>query len=425
MDPWLGPANATKSRTGEILVGNIVPQAVASTFVIARIISKAFIRRKWGADDTMLCIAWSTSLVLTTLSCVLTNYGAGIHASELPPWALSTNLKLQYASLLFYILTLSLTKLTICLFYLSIFADPLNRRLALALLAFIVAYTLPLLLLSIFQCAPIAANWDKQIASSPHTRCLPMRPHFWACAACNILADALLAAQVVPNILPLQLPRRQKAALLAVVSLGWLVVLASVIRLVRITAIPAATTAAAGGDFTWASYDVTIWSAVEVDTGLVCVAAPATKPLVKRLAPGLWRALARGEGGDADGGAGMRLGNLEAVTGGDAGRRGEEGEEEERRAAKAAGDGGGEGVSAGWGYVGGMVRSLSGKRAKRGSLASTSSAGSAGSAGMGEIVKEVDVRVETAERDLELGSSPRVGLAGWRSSWRPVFMTKL
>ncbi|KAL1640002.1 hypothetical protein SLS58_007428 [Diplodia intermedia] len=401
--------DASKSRTGEVLVGNIVPQIIASFFVIARIISKACIRRKWGADDTMLCIAWSTSIVLTTLSCALTAYGAGIHAAELPAQALDTNLKLQYASLLIYILTLSLTKIAICLFYLDIFADPLNRRLAQAALAYIVAYTLPLLALSIFQCAPIAAYWDKSLAADPAARCVPMHPHFWACAVCNMLADAWLAAQVVPNIVPLQIPRRQKVALLGVVSLGWLVLAASVVRIVRIRAIPD------GSDFTWASYDVTIWSAVEVDAGLVCVAAPAAKPLVKWFAPGWLRA---GEDGGEEGEgtrmAEMRLGNLEEAT-----RMGDGGEGEKAKA---------EENGVGWGYVGGLVRSLSGKK-KRGSLAST---GSAGSVGLGDITKEVDFRIETSERDLEQGSSPRISLAGfrggvsgWRSSWRPVFMTKM
>ncbi|KAL1631300.1 hypothetical protein SLS54_000059 [Diplodia seriata] len=413
--------DASKSRTGEILVGNIVPQIIASFFVIARIISKACIRRKWGADDTMLCIAWSTSIVLTTLSCALTAYGAGIHADELPDWALGTNLKLQYAGLLFYVLTLSLTKITICLFYLDIFADPFNRRLAQCALAYILAYTVPLVALSIFQCAPIAAYWDKALSEAPGTYCVPMQPHFWACALCNIAADVWLVLQVVPNIVPLQLPRRQKAVLLAVVSLGWLVVVASVVRLVRIRAIPA------DGDFTWASYDVTIWSAVEVDAGLVCVAAPAAKPLVKRFAPG-W--LRKGEE-EGTGMATMRLGNLEEATRnleeatrmGDGGEQGEEAaRRDEAAAAKAEGDG------VGWGYVGGLVRSLSGKK-RRGSLAST---GSGGSAGLGDITKEVDFRIETSERDLEQGSSPRISLAGlrggvsgWRNSWRPVFMTKM
>lgn len=57
---------ATENRTGAIFAGNFIPQIIASVFVIARIISKAWIRRKWGADDSILCVAWVN--ILSALS---------------------------------------------------------------------------------------------------------------------------------------------------------------------------------------------------------------------------------------------------------------------------------------------------------------------------------------------------------------------
>lgn len=40
-------------------------------------------------------------------------------------------------------------------------------------------------------------------------------------------------------------------------------------------------------DVPWDSYDVDIWAAVEVSTGIFCVSAPAVKPLIRQIAPGL------------------------------------------------------------------------------------------------------------------------------------------
>ncbi|KAH7012019.1 hypothetical protein B0J12DRAFT_790932 [Macrophomina phaseolina] len=279
---------ATKSRSGAIVVGNVLSQVFASTFIIARIISKAFIRRRWGADDTMLCVAWTLSIALTILACLLTRYGSGIHISELPASALVMNRKLDYASLLLYNPTLSLTKLAICLFYLSIFADPLNRRLTKAALAFILAYTVPLEAAWALQCWPLAGIWDR--ARHPDAVCVDTMPHFYVTAACSMAADAWLVALVVPSILPLQIPRRQKVVLLGVVSLGWLVIVACIVRVLRIRAV------ADTADFTWASYDIAVWSAVEVDAGLLCAAAPATKPLFKAIAPAFLRSRTRDPG---------------------------------------------------------------------------------------------------------------------------------
>lgn len=61
------------------------------------------------------------------------------------------------------------------------------------------------------------------------------------------------------------------------------VIVASVVRVVRISTI------LHEEDKTWASYDSSIWSAVEVDVGLICVSAPATRKLMKKIAPGFMR----------------------------------------------------------------------------------------------------------------------------------------
>ncbi|EKG22483.1 hypothetical protein MPH_00218 [Macrophomina phaseolina MS6] len=391
MSQWSGPAVATENRTGAIFAGNFIPQIFASAFVIARIISKACIRRKWGADDTVLCIAWAASLVLTALSCVQTDYGAGIHIDELPDSAIETNSKLDYASLLFYTLSLSLTKISICLFYLDIFADPLNRLLTKIAFAFIILYTVPLELVAMFQCNPVSAFWDPNIEA----RCLDMYAHFIVSATCNMLVDAFLVILVIPNILPLQIPKRQKIILLFVVSLGWLVIVASIFRICRMEAV------SDPRDFTWTDYDVTIWSAVEVDVGLICVAAPATKPLFKKMAPEFLRSFtdrlshpsdkhAPGTMARQPAGMSLPLHSRENVA-------------ETMTIAS---------LSRNW-DMGGLLRTMS-----RGSDAGRR----ASAVGLGNIVKSVDVSVETS--DLERGSEAAHEVGSYRSSWGSNWKTQ-
>jgi len=40
-------------------------------------------------------------------------------------------------------------------------------------------------------------------------------------------------------------------------------------------------------DISWDSYDITIWSSVEVNTGLFCASAAAIKPFVRKIFPSL------------------------------------------------------------------------------------------------------------------------------------------
>jgi hypothetical protein len=92
----------------------------------------------------------------------------------------------------------------------------------------------------------------------------------------------LLAPDYPTNTSPatLRIPKKRKVGLLAVLSLSILVILAAIIRLVRIIHVTTTT------DISWDSYDVDIWAAVEINTGIFCVAAPAVKPLLRQIAPG-------------------------------------------------------------------------------------------------------------------------------------------
>ncbi|KFY18662.1 hypothetical protein V493_08434 [Pseudogymnoascus sp. VKM F-4281 (FW-2241)] len=87
----------------------------------------------------------------------------------------------------------------------------------------------------------------------------------------------MMVAFAVPRVLPLKLPRLQKAGLIAITSLSSLVIISSVIRLVRISALRT------GTDLSWDSYDFTTWSAIEVNVGLFCATAPAIRPAIRTL----------------------------------------------------------------------------------------------------------------------------------------------
>ena len=68
---------------------------------------------------------------------------------------------------------------------------------------------------------------------------------------------------------------------MAILSLSILVVVAAIIRVVRVQRL------VYSQDQSWDSYEVDIWAAVEINTGIFCVSAPAVKPLLRKLAPGL------------------------------------------------------------------------------------------------------------------------------------------
>lgn len=162
------------------------------------------------------------------MSCLQTRYGAGQHVWNVPLSSLKPGLQLAYGTLLVYNLALSLTKISVCLFYLRVFgsssssASRTNRLLCIACIGFVVAYTIPLEVVSIVQCRPPDAVWNT--APGESAQCIDTIPAFYTSAACNMAVDLWLIAYAVPRVLPLPLPRRQKVVLLFFVSLGWMYV---------------------------------------------------------------------------------------------------------------------------------------------------------------------------------------------------------
>lgn len=142
---------------------------------------------------------------------------------------------------------------------------------------------------------------------------------------------------------------------------------------------------------------MTIWSAVEVDVGLICVAAPATKPLFKKMAPDFLRSLTTRISHPTTGAGGLHT--LGAMP-----RRPEPvlplHSREDGADAKTIAS-----LSKNW-DIGGLLRTMS-----RDSVGSRRSS----SVSLGNIVKCVDVTVETS--DLEQGSGAAHDVGSYRSSW--------
>lgn len=123
-----------------------------------------------------------------------------------------------YFSILFYQLSLSAAKISICLTYLRIFVAQ-HLRLACWIMLGIVGVTCTWISMSaIFLCFPPAAFWDKSIDG----HCMNKLIVWFTNAGLNIATDFALLILPMPMLSHLQLPRKQKIGLIVVFSLGGL-----------------------------------------------------------------------------------------------------------------------------------------------------------------------------------------------------------
>ncbi len=105
---------------------------------------------------------------------------------------------------------------------------------------------------------------------------MPEAPPLMAQAAVTVASDFVVWALPLPTLCATRLPLNQRVALLTVFSFGLLVVFAACMRAYWINHITENTY-----DVTWEGFELWIWTAVEVNLGIICGCVPTLNSLLK------------------------------------------------------------------------------------------------------------------------------------------------
>lgn len=274
----MAEVNSHADRGSSVLVTSAVFVALAFLAFICRFLTRYLIVRNAGRDDICIAIGWFFSLCLTVTIVFQVKYGLGKHQSELSEDEVTSMLKAFWVSLWTYYLSICFTKVGLILQYLRIFTQKWFRITAWALLAFIVAYSVWTVFSSVFACLPVAAFWDQSI----HGKCLPHSVSWFVNAGINIATDLATVILPMPVVNKLQLPRKQRYALLLVFALGGFVCVVSMIRIRALVDISRST------DVSWSNPPAAAWSAIEANVGIICASLPSLKAAITRFCPRLF-----------------------------------------------------------------------------------------------------------------------------------------
>ncbi|KAK4172419.1 hypothetical protein QBC36DRAFT_362758 [Triangularia setosa] len=309
---------STSSIVPGILFGILIPHIVCTLFLLSRLFSRLILLKKWfWWEDSLILASFLFSTAVCTLYTITAKgYHSGDHRHD------SSHTLRTYLALIFYQLSLCLTKLSILSFYLRIFsschATRRLRTLSLLTIAFLLCYGIPLLFISIFQCHPLPGLFFNQANLVPH--CFDFKPLLIASTSFHTATDAWLIFLIIPVVVRLprsKIPPRQKAMLGVVLSLGVFIIVASLTRLqlsLRVGGGPGIhhhdDEAEAGNEDegvkvanTLAFFCMTV---LELDVAVICACAPTLRPVLRRLWPrvlgdcGLHRERRGGGGGTSD-----------------------------------------------------------------------------------------------------------------------------
>ncbi|CAE6996148.1 hypothetical protein P3342_000308 [Pyrenophora teres f. teres] len=248
--------------------------ALAFTIVCLRLYTRIYIIRCAGIEDFGIAVAMFCSIGLTICIGVQAQYGMGWHIADVSHEAMTKFLKSFWSSLIFYYLSLGLTKGSILLQYKRIFT---TRKFLIAnylTMGVVVGYTFWTVFSSIFECVPIRAFWTREPA-----KCLNQFAVWFTNAGINILTDFAIIILPIPVIRSLNLGRKQKIGLIAIFAVGGLVCIVSILRLHSLVAI------SNSPDPTYDNPAAATWSSVEANVGIICACLPILRPLVTQWFP--------------------------------------------------------------------------------------------------------------------------------------------
>ncbi|KAI2639020.1 MFS general substrate transporter [Hypomontagnella submonticulosa] len=269
---------------------------LATCIVAARLLCRIRIVRRVTWDDYFIVIAWIFAVVLSACIELGVSKGLGRHDENIAPENWNALRRYEYAFSVLYNPSLMATKTSVLIFYLRLSKNTQKvlRLASWAVLAIVNVAGAVLTLINIFQCRPVQAAFDPY----PHEAyCVPLLTEFLCAAPVNVVTDLAILALPLPVLTSMRLPRRQKVILIFTFALGIFVTIVDVVRIyyleqaiTQVSSTASDNPAATFGDspqFAWNASFTFMWSAIEVNVGIICACIPTLKPLVRRILPAM------------------------------------------------------------------------------------------------------------------------------------------
>ncbi|CAK3881388.1 hypothetical protein DOTSEDRAFT_110929 [Lecanosticta acicola] len=277
-------ARDVPSRTPAFIAVTTVLFLVTTAFFAARIIWRHSHQIQRGWDDAFAMAAYINLIILSAFGYRAAQLGFGKHMDDIPHTRAHA-LYWFWLYQIFYKILGGLTKLTFCALYHRIFERQDYRKIVWIVSGIIVAGTVAFTFATMFQCIPIAYNWNKTI---PGGHCIVFMGFWYTHAVFNTALDVAVFVLPLPLIRTLQMAKRTKIGLASVFALGAFTIAASIVRMVELHS----SAQAIAHDPTWGSMPALIWTEIEANTAVICCTLPALRQLAVRT----WRTL-RGKKG--------------------------------------------------------------------------------------------------------------------------------
>ncbi|KAK0621023.1 hypothetical protein B0T14DRAFT_432492 [Immersiella caudata] len=271
------PSNPAEDDGPRILGATLAITILALITYSTRLYVRLVMVRNVGLDDYFMSFAMAMCVAGQGVIWGSIVYGAGRHMGDIPLEHLPTGLKLNFISQPIYLIAICVTKLAVGATLLRIASTKFYRHLILGIMGFMSFYTIGCFFTVVLQCTDIRALWDQSIPQNCWSQST-LKGLSYTNVTLNILTDLLLALVIpIPMLWHLNVNRRTRFSLIFALSLGAFACAAAFIKVGFLV------NYGKTGDWLWDSRDISIWTVMECNTGIIAGSLPALRPLFKKI----------------------------------------------------------------------------------------------------------------------------------------------
>ncbi|SPQ25775.1 bfa84ac6-2afd-4b6a-a33f-eab4edb327b3 [Thermothielavioides terrestris] len=273
--PVIDPQRAAENNSTAYLIVISIFWGLAFVTACVRFYTRAVVVRSFGRDDVFMVLAVLCAVAGLASWIVECRSGFGRHQDTIPRAEFVSLMEAQfYQSIIEASFAFGFLKISIALSLLRLSRGSWYNRILWTLIAFTCFYTLFAFVTILTVCRPIAGQWDASLRPKCYSR-LIYRDFGLFNAACNIFTDVAFATLPVPLIWSLQLQRRIRLYLIAILSGGYFAVALGIVKAIFIIAYVRETD---GTFFPGAPF----FGSLQLDIGIIAACAPTLRPLLGR-----------------------------------------------------------------------------------------------------------------------------------------------
>ncbi|KAK6333707.1 hypothetical protein TWF730_003890 [Orbilia blumenaviensis] len=247
--------------------------ALSSVAVILRVVTRGVVTRSLGIDDIIILPAWGFAVADSVSHFKTLKYGWGRHMWDIDWRNAQDILFWQWVNGWAFSFSVMFTKVSILCFYLRVASEKGLRWTIYVVLVFFLAWSMGLAIPMIIQCLPVQSTWQLLGQGDSKRSCIPYQSFMhlnMAQGGLNLFSDIVLFFLPLPTVIAMKRPRKERAALIGLFSLGLLVCVFAGLRL-------KAMDKTFEGDHTWYGYELWLWVSLEVHIGIIIASLPGIR----------------------------------------------------------------------------------------------------------------------------------------------------